>query len=147
MLDSSTRFEANTAEITAKVIDGEAIIINLSTGVYYTITGNGDTWTALSDGYNASEIAEQIAHRYDVTANQAEQDIMALIAQLKEENIIKIKDRTPATIDEHHLPAEKQAYEKPELQIYRDMGDLLALDPPMPSLEDIPWQGTGKKDS
>ena len=31
-------------------------------------------------------------------------------------------------------------YEAPTLNIYRDMGDLLALDPPMPGLADMAWK-------
>jgi hypothetical protein len=34
----------------------------------------------------------------------------------------------------------KQSYEPPQLNIYRDMGDLLALDPPTPGLEATPWK-------
>jgi hypothetical protein len=40
---------------------------------------------------------------------------------------------------------QKSAYEPPKLNAYRDMGDLLALDPPMPGLEDIPWEGAEDK--
>jgi len=37
-------------------------------------------------------------------------------------------------------PAGKLPYEPPRLSVYRDMGDLLALDPPAPGLTDIPWK-------
>ena len=33
------------------------------------------------------------------------------------------------------------AYTPPVLEVYTDMSDLLALDPPMPGLADIPWRG------
>ena len=33
-------------------------------------------------------------------------------------------------------------YAAPQLNVYRDMGDLLALDPPTPGLELTPWQDT-----
>jgi hypothetical protein len=35
---------------------------------------------------------------------------------------------------------QKLPYEAPVLNIYRDMGDLLALDPPTPGLYDIAWK-------
>jgi hypothetical protein len=35
---------------------------------------------------------------------------------------------------------DKLPYELPKLNIYRDMGDLLALDPPVPGLGDTPWK-------
>ena len=42
----------------------------------------------------------------------------------------------PGTIEQQ----EKAPYEIPKLNIYRDMGDLLALDPPVPGLGDTPWK-------
>jgi hypothetical protein len=37
-------------------------------------------------------------------------------------------------------PEAKLPYELPKLNIYRDMGDLLALDPPVPGLGETPWK-------
>jgi hypothetical protein len=41
-------------------------------------------------------------------------------------------------------PASTLAYEKPRLNIYRDMGNLLALDPPTPGIDDLLF-GDGKR--
>jgi len=41
MLSSATRFQMNDTEVTATVIDGEAIMINLSSGVYYSTDAVG----------------------------------------------------------------------------------------------------------
>ena len=38
-------------------------------------------------------------------------------------------------------------YESPLLNIYRDMGDLLALDPPMPGLAEMNWKEPEEKSS
>jgi len=35
---------------------------------------------------------------------------------------------------------QKLPYEMPVLNIYRDMGDRLVLDPPIPGLQDIAWK-------
>ena len=37
-------------------------------------------------------------------------------------------------------PQNTLPYETPSLNIYRDMGDLLALDPPMQGMAETPWQ-------
>jgi hypothetical protein len=39
----------------------------------------------------------------------------------------------------------KEPYEQPQLNIYRDMGDLLALDPPTPRLEATAWKEPGEE--
>ena len=36
--------------------------------------------------------------------------------------------------------ADKLPYKSPQLHIYTDMEDLLALDPPTPGFADIPWK-------
>ena len=41
MLSSETRLRPNDAEVTATVIDDEAIMINLTSGVYYSTDGVG----------------------------------------------------------------------------------------------------------
>ena len=55
----------------------------------------------------------------------------AFVARLREERLVEDAD---AGADEA-LPAPAR-YEAPELVIYRDMKDLMALDPPMPILDE-----------
>lgn len=48
-------------------------------------------------------------------------------------------DALPAAIATNGAGA-KEPYEAPVLNIYRDMGDLLALDPPTPGLDTFNWK-------
>jgi hypothetical protein len=129
-------------EIAAKVIDGEAIIINLANGVYYSLDkAGGMIWEMLEAGHSLAEAVEGITARYDVPREQAQADVERLATELVQENLLRVADdRTPpqhslAQTDRHELP-----YETPTLNIYRDMGDLLALDPPTPGFQDIAWK-------
>ena len=47
---------------------------------------------------------------------------------------------TAAPTERETEQQEKASYDIPKLNIYRDMGDLLALDPPVPGLGDTPWK-------
>jgi hypothetical protein len=65
-------------------------------------------------------------------------DARRFARQLVDEGLLRPTEDAPVDLP----PAEadgKLRYGSPELHIYRDMGDLLALDPPVPGLEPIPW--------
>ena len=140
MLTLQARFRPNEKEVAAKVLDGEAIIINLSNGIYYSMDKvGGFLWAMVAEGHSLEEILAAIVARYDVSLEQARADIERLATELLQENVVLASDHTPPP-REHPEPRQKVAYESPQLNIYRDMGDLLALDPPMPGLEEIPWK-------
>lgn len=142
MLSLQARFRPNEKEVAAKVLDGEAIIINLSNGIYYSMDKVGGVlWAMIAEGHSLEEILAAIVARYDVSPEQARADLERLAAELLQENVVLASDHAPPP-REIQGPGSRQklAYESPQLNIYRDMGDLLALDPPMPGLEEIPWK-------
>jgi hypothetical protein len=139
MLSPETRLKINDAEVTATVIDSEAIMINLTSGVYYSTDGAGARiWQLASGGVNPSEISELIATEYSIPQSQAAEDIERFLGQFLEEGLLVPYSYTNAPILDSDGPAENP-YQTPELEIYREIGHLLALDPPMPGLENINW--------
>ena len=143
MITPDSRLEHNESEIAAKLIDGEAILINLSNGTYYsTDKVGGFIWELIKRNYSLSEMVETITEHYDVSAEQAKTDVETLAMELLEEEIVRIGkwERRDEGLMESSFP--KLTYETPKLNTYRDMNDLLALDPPMPNLQDIPWEGS-----
>jgi hypothetical protein len=139
MLNLSSRLQPNREEIAAKVMDGEAIIINLTTGVYYSMDKVGGlVWDLIEGGNSMEEIVEFILSRYDVGREQAKADVERLAAELMQEKLV-LESNGEVTPPERKIPEQdKLPYEPPKLNIYHDMGDLLALDPPTPGLENLP---------
>jgi hypothetical protein len=142
MVDSGKRWQLNDLEVSAKVIDGEAIIIRLSDGVYYSMDGAGAVvWSLLEDRHAPADIAAAIAATFETSRDQAEQDVAQLLLQLASERLIveSAGDAPPvprpAGGSDGRVP-----YTPPALRVYRDMKDLLALDPPTPGLMDIAWK-------
>ena len=130
-----------TENIAATLIDGEAVIVNLTTGVYYSMDAIGaEVWAMIEQDLPIGEISESIVARYDVTADEAKKDLESLIEKLVDEDLVAEADepRSPAAAVRAEGVEDRAAYVAPVLSIYRDMGDLLALDPPMPGLRDIP---------
>lgn len=140
MFTANERFRTREDEVAAKVIDGEAIIINLANGTYYSMDkGGAFVWELLQQRRSVGEIADALAARYDVSSADARADVQRLMSDLLNERLIdpageeRTGESAPPSFDQR-LP-----YERPSLNIYRDMGDLLALDPPTPGL-DSPWK-------
>ncbi|MGA9294675.1 MAG: PqqD family protein [Ignavibacteriaceae bacterium] len=141
----SGRYKPNDSEVASKIMDGEAILINLSNGTYYSMDKTASfIWSLISLEYDFGEILNKLNEVYDVNKDTIEKDIESLFENLINEKIIFPTDAASRTGDFDESP-ENTDYERPELMIYNDMKDLLALDPPMPRLDDIPWQNNSEK--
>ena len=62
MLNLHDCFRPREEEVASKVIDGEAIIINLANGVYYSMDKVGAlVWDLLQTGYSLDEVIVPLA--------------------------------------------------------------------------------------
>lgn len=148
MLTDTMRFRC-TEDVIAKVMDGEAVIINLTNGMYYSADKVGAViWTLLESGHSVAEAADEVAARYEVSSAQAASDISRLVTQLLEEQLLLPCERREAPGPGSDRVSRRESYDPPALQIYSDMGDLLALDPPVPSVFGAtPWRDPGRDSS
>jgi hypothetical protein len=141
MSNLQTRLQPNGEEVAAKVLDGEAIMINLSNGTYYSMDKvGGFIWELLEGRHSLREIVDAIAARYDVAQERAQSDVERLAAELVEEQLVIPSNAASGREELQQQSPQRLPYEAPVLNIYRDMADLLALDPPMPGLGDTPWK-------
>ncbi len=141
-MELNQRLEPVAEEVAAKVIDGEAILINLATGVYYSMDKAGALiWEMIAEKHSLQQIVAALVARYAVSTDQAEADLKRLADELLQENLVKLAENGAAPAGAiASNGTEKVAYEAPILNIYRDMGDLLALDPPTPGLDTFNWK-------
>jgi hypothetical protein len=137
MTEPQRSYAANREEVAAKVIDGELIIIRLADGTYYSMDSVGaQLWELLDDQHDLPTIARTIASWYGTPVHQVERDVGKLVEDLLSEGLIVPAAARPRA-DGAPPPAELLPYEAPQLNIYRDMGNLLALDPPTPGIDDL----------
>ncbi len=139
------RLAPKSQQVAAKVMDGEAVIINLANGVYYSMDkAGGLIWSMIEQARSLDAIADAVAAAYDVPPVRAREDVEQLAAQLVAEDLVVVAgDEVPAEGADPAPPPQKLPYETPKLNVYRDMEDLLALDPPMPGLQETPWKDEG----
>jgi hypothetical protein len=125
----------NTPSVAGEVIDGEAVIMNLTTGHYFSTQGSGATaWEAISAGASRAEIAAALQRRYAVADDdEVARAVNTFVTDLLRHNLVV---ETP----DHDRPPVLPALFAPEdgplapfqplvLHVYTDMDDLLLLDP------------------
>lgn len=141
MLPPDHRLRTDEERVAARVIEGEAIMIHLGTGVYYSTTGAGSTiWSLLDAGHSIEETARAVADRYGADVDRVLADVRALATRLLDEGLAVADPEREPTVG--HPPEEvpdAPPYSAPVLERYDDLGALLALDPPLPGLQDVPW--------
>ena len=134
---TNQRFRINNPTVTHEIIDGEAVIINLDSGNYYSLVESGSLiWALVDKGASASEVQDLIGQTYQGDATDIDRGVQELLTQLQQENLIVPVDEAPAvdlTELNQILPAnngaEKSPFNPPQLNKYSDMQELLLLDP------------------
>jgi hypothetical protein len=136
MLSLSHVISANEQQVAAKVMDGEAILINLGTGAYYSIGSTGGfIWSLIERQLSIQDIVRSVTEHYDVTQTRAEADVLGLSEQLCTEGLVTASaNGTAAGVAPPAGGAAKLAYQAPALEKYTDMAEMFALDPPLPGL-------------
>ena len=126
----------NIAEVAAKDVDGEAVLINLTNGMYYSMDlVGGFIWSLIEGGYDLAAITDAVAERYGIAEDMAKKDVETLAQQLLDEKLVLPGEGEASSgpIEAKGVP-EPEAYAAPQLNKFDDMVDLFALDPPLPEL-------------
>ena len=140
------RFRINTPTVTHETIDGEAVIINLDSGNYYSLVDAGSfIWALVERGASASEVQDLLQQTYQGTATDIDQGVEELLSQLQQENLIVAVDEGPTVVPnelQQVVPSnnghEKPLFNAPSLNKYSDMQELLLLDP-IHDVDDAGW--------
>lgn len=138
---SNQRFRVNTPTVTHEIIDGEAVIINLDSGNYYSLVEEGSfIWSLVEKGASASELQNAIRQSYQGDAQEIDRGVQELLGQLQQENLIVPVDGAEAALElaaaNNHR--EKPLFHPPSLNKYSDMQELLLLDP-IHDVDDAGW--------
>ena len=86
--------------VISETIDGETVVINLASGIYYSLKHTGAAiWAAIEQSASLGAIAAMVRSRYDVDGHDIEQEISALVQKLMEEDLVR------PTVGDVSLPA------------------------------------------
>ena len=129
---TTAQFRINTPHVIQETIEGEAIIVNMVSGNYYSIAGVGSViWDAIVQGRPTAAVAASIVAGFDADPATGRADLDRLLTELQaEELIVPVESGAAAAAESPVASAEpKRPYEPPMLHKYNDMQDLLLLDP------------------
>jgi hypothetical protein len=124
------RFQVNPAKVVHETIDGEAILIHLDNGSYYSLAGAGaEIWELLAAGHPLKETAGTLEARFDAEPGLIEAEVRRLAAELAAEDLLE--PAAGGSTDGVVLAdaGERRPFEAPALARYDDMKDFLLVDP------------------
>jgi len=133
--DEARRLTVPTARVAADTVEGEAVIINLDTGAYYTTEGTGcDAWQLLASGRTFGEVVAALEARYDAEDGAIAAYVDLLVETFLAEGLMLVleSDEPPpveGAPDDLPAPEPRQPFEPADFISYHDMKGLLLLDP------------------
>ncbi len=128
-MQEATRFRLDAPNVIAETIEGEAIMINLGTGNYYSVQGSGaDVCTMLEEGASEEEIVDGLLLRYDGEREAVTAAVGQLLRDLEAEQLVARADGAAPNLSQQAAGA-KSPFVPPTFEKYTDMQDLVLLDP------------------
>ncbi|MEA2271794.1 MAG: hypothetical protein QOI98_502 [Solirubrobacteraceae bacterium] len=91
-LSKSSTISAAPGQVSS-MVEGEAVILNLETGVYYGLNPVGAwVWEAVQTPTSVAQLHERLLAEFDVDSERGEQDLMALLSDLVEAKLIEVNE-------------------------------------------------------
>lgn len=131
----------NTPHVIHEIIDGEAVLVNLESGNYYSMDHVGAfIWNLIEQQAQFDQVFSAVANQYSGSTEEIESGITQLFDQLEAEKLIVAAESTngDSPFQETSSEGEKLTFELPVLHKYTDMVDLLLLDP-IHEVDDTGW--------
>ncbi|MDP2939162.1 MAG: PqqD family protein [Candidatus Omnitrophota bacterium] len=89
-MDLSQRYAIDMNKLTFRIIDAEAVILNLDNGYYYSLNETGTKiWNKINDGKNLSEILSSLKAEYRIPENKFKNDLLVLVKDLEKEKLVR----------------------------------------------------------
>ncbi len=132
------RYRIDAPQVISETIDGEAVMINLPTGNYYSLNdAGGEVWTLIERAASVEEMVATLAGRYEGAREEIERSVSELIDRLLGEELIvpleagEARGSAPGPMagDPPAPSAPRRPFQAPTLEKFTDMHDLILLDP------------------
>lgn len=122
------RFVLNSPTVIGEAIDGEVMVINLVSGIYYNLTGTAAAaWPLLAAGLPSRTIVATLSNACGVDAGALARDFAAFVDTLETEAIIRAADEAAELPS--IPPVAAAPYTGFAVNCYDDMRALLVIDP------------------
>lgn len=93
-LKMTSRVVAASEQVSSE-LDGEAVILDLASGVYYGLDGVGaHVWRTIQTPKRIEEIREEILERFQVEPERCTRDLFAFLRELERKKLVRITDES-----------------------------------------------------
>jgi Coenzyme PQQ synthesis protein D (PqqD) len=125
-------FQVNSANVISETIDGETIIIDLTTGTYFSLRGTGaEIWDLIETGTADTQIVERLVGSYEGEPGEIAAAVQHLLGELECDRLIARVEgpqASPAVVN-GRAEGTRRRFAAPSLEKHTDMQDLVLLDP------------------
>lgn len=85
----SKYYKINSEDMTHRIVDNEAVILNLKTGEYYSLNKTGTfIWKLLEDKISIEDLIDKVTEEFVIDKKSATHDIKLLLKDLIVEKMI-----------------------------------------------------------
>ncbi len=82
-------YRINKDKVASRVINGEAVLLNLNSGFYYSLNKTGsEVWQYLQEGKAIDEIIALLNKIYSLDEKKLKKDVESLVNDLTKEELI-----------------------------------------------------------
>ena len=136
-------FQINTPAVVSEIIDGEAVIMNLKSGDYYSTEGVGSLlWHGIERGQTYPQLLELVKTAFPAVPEDLVAAIDPFIDDLITHELIRETPTESAGTPSDGLDLTQVnftgEFQTPVLNVYPDMKDLLVLDP-IHDVDEVGW--------
>jgi hypothetical protein len=136
-------YQINTPNVVSEIIDGEAVIMNLKSGNYYSTEGVGSVlWHGIELGRTYPQLLDLVKTAFPTVPENLAAVIDPFIDELMTHELIREipAESAGALSDELELARVNRSgeFRAPVLNVYADMKDLLLLDP-IHDVDEVGW--------
>lgn len=91
MIEAGTRLAASPRQISTR-LEGEAVILDTTDGVYYGLDRVGArVWELLQEATTPAEISAVLIEEYEVEPERLERDVLALVTDLEAAGLVEVQ--------------------------------------------------------
>ena len=78
-------------DVVFRELDGEAVILNLDTGIYFGLNDVGTrVWSLLKEHRSLRRVLEAMREEYDIPPEVLQTDLLRLVEQMQEKGLVRV---------------------------------------------------------
>ncbi len=134
-------YRVRDRNIVSEIIDEEAIIMDLNSGMYFSAEGVGAViWDGIVCGFEVTQIKQRILQSFSAEPAGLDADFENFAASLLANKLVDVAHGAalPSVDWSIPLPAARRGYDPPILTRYDDLRELALLDP-IHDVEEAGW--------